>query len=108
MPKCVFQDTLLHRDLRACVDVLHRTATTGADVQAGVRTPRYHAQRGLVCNLDRAAGLVPRLLAQYFVNDGLARQRTFDEHRLALAMGDAASFLVEGLNHDLESFAAHR
>ena len=77
-------------------------------MQAGVRAARYHAQRGLVRNLDRAAGLVARLAGAVLVNDGLARQRTFDEHRLALAMGDAASFLVEGLDLDLESFATHR
>jgi hypothetical protein len=46
-------------------------------------------------------------LPQNFIDGGLAREGTFDEHGLAVAVSDAAAFLVERFNPDFESFAAH-
>jgi hypothetical protein len=98
MPQRVFQHALLDRDLCVRVDVLHRAATTGAGMQASVRTAGRDAQHGPALDADHAARLVTRLVLPSLVDHALARKRALDEHRLALSVRDAASLLVERLD----------
>ena len=92
VPQRVLEHALLHRDLRGEIDVLQRAAAAQR---------RSSAQRGVArlaagsSTVSTRADLERRLLAEDRRGDALARQRAFDEDRLAVAAGDAAAFLVE-------------
>ena len=87
----LFEDTLLESHLRVGVDVLQAAATAYAEIAAtrcdAIRTDMLHRRR--------YAEFIGRLNSARLEIYALARQRIFDEQRLALAMGDAAAFLVE-------------
>ena len=95
MPQAVLQHPLLDRDLRACVQMLHRAAATGAGAESEVRAAGYCAQHGRALDRDDASDFIAGLVAAALVEHRLARQRAFDEDGLAIAMADAPAFLVE-------------
>lgn len=56
---------------------------------------------------DRTTGLISRLLTLTLVNHGLSGQGAIDEDSLTVPVRYATSFLVERLDHNLETLCIH-
>jgi hypothetical protein len=98
----IFQHALLHRDLRARLQVLHRAAAAVTEVDALGLDP--HRRRAL--QRDHAACFPVLLFLERLVADALARQRAFDEDHFTgravgvLEVANAAPVHVEGFDVD--------
>ena len=96
MPEVVFQHALLHRHLRAHVQMLHLAAATGARVQAEMRALRRDPLRRFAADFGDHALLPIVLGAVHIALDPLKWQRAFDEDDFAIgAVGNALGFDVE-------------
>jgi hypothetical protein len=91
VPEAVLQRALLDRDLRACIDMLHRTPTADPKMRAAGRHPQGARAIDLLDFRDVETGLASH-------NPGthrLAWQRPAHEHDLALVVGHTAGLQVE-------------
>jgi len=99
VPQVVLQHPLLHRHLRADVQVLHLAAATGAGMQAEMRAAGLDALGRLMVNRRHRALLPVVLLAVHVRAHHFERERAFHEHHLAIgAVGNALGLDVERLN----------
>ncbi len=102
MLKVVLEHALLHRDLRANVEMLHRTAAANVEVRAF----RLRAHHAFAEHLHHFGLFELRLAAMCRVAHALAGQRAFDENHLAgravfgLDAADAARFHIERNDFD--------
>jgi hypothetical protein len=94
MPQGIFQHALLGGGLAGKVEMLHRASAAGAEM----RTRRSHP---LTRGAQHAYGMglfVAPLAPIAGVLDNFAGQGSCDENRLAVDMGDAATFMVQGFD----------
>ncbi len=92
--KVIFQHPLLDRDLRARLEMLHRTTT--ADTKAGAT--RFCPERRGAEYCTRSCKFVLRFTPQDLKFNSLARQGTLDEHHLAGSACDPAALVIERFN----------
>ena len=98
VPEVVFQHPLLDSHLRTHMEVLHLAAAARAGMQAEVRASRAHALRGLAMNSHHHRFFKAALLAVHIGGHPFKRQRTLNEHNLAVCpVGNALRFHVQGL-----------
>jgi hypothetical protein len=94
----VLERPLLRRELQRFVGVLQHAATTDAKM----RTTRRHARGARPLDRCRTRNVEARLALEHFGVDALARQRALDEHDLAVGVCDAAAFLVQRFDRELD------
>jgi hypothetical protein len=79
--------------------VLHFATTASARLQTEIRAMGFHTLGGFTVNLLQAALLPVVLFSMDVGTDHFKRQRTFNEHHLAIApVRNALGFQVHGFN----------